>query len=405
MRPRVALAAFVVIVAAGACGVPSLDLTGKGCPCGSGYTCDTVRQVCVAGSQTDGGPPRGDGAVPSETGLPPPDGTAPFEGAANDSPSCGDTVSDPANCGRCGHSCLGGTCAGGLCQPQVLAANQPSATNLAVDSSTVYWAAGSPVSTIYSCPFSGCASPAVLMTSTAMIGNVAVAGGFLFYIAPGVVGRCQLPGCTAPQTIASASGRSSYAVVTADAVSVMWSDTGTADVLACPVAGCAGAPTVVTSGASVFGLPVLDATNLYFDNGSGQIVACARTGCGSSPVALTGTGVSGGQGLAVSGGIAYFDNSSAVASCPTSGCTAPKVLASGQLGPGPLAVLGTDLYWSNGYGTTVEHCTLPDCTGGPTDVAVGQQGPVAVAVSAQWVFWYVDTTGTAGSGAVMKVAR
>ena len=31
--------------------------------------------------------------------------------------TCVDTTSDPTNCGMCGHSCQGGTCMGGLCQP------------------------------------------------------------------------------------------------------------------------------------------------------------------------------------------------------------------------------------------------------------------------------------------------
>jgi hypothetical protein len=52
--------------------------------------------------------------------------------------------SDPVNCGRCGHDCLGGTCAAGQCQPVVLMERQPFAPGfsgrwLATDGASLYW--------------------------------------------------------------------------------------------------------------------------------------------------------------------------------------------------------------------------------------------------------------------------
>jgi len=49
---------------------------------------------------------------------------------------CGgaDVSTDPANCGACGHDCLGGDCLGGMCQPLVLFTGQlNSAHCLAID--------------------------------------------------------------------------------------------------------------------------------------------------------------------------------------------------------------------------------------------------------------------------------
>ena len=37
------------------CGIPDLDLSGKRCPCVSGYTCDESTQRCVAAGSDDGG--------------------------------------------------------------------------------------------------------------------------------------------------------------------------------------------------------------------------------------------------------------------------------------------------------------------------------------------------------------
>lgn len=68
---------------------------------------------------------------PSDGGL---DAPAPIDASEAGPPSCGDaglelcgdagcvsTADDAENCGACGHSCLGGTCSSGICQPFFLA--------------------------------------------------------------------------------------------------------------------------------------------------------------------------------------------------------------------------------------------------------------------------------------------
>jgi hypothetical protein len=52
-------------------------------------------------------------------GVPPGDGGLPPDGT-----SCGDVQRDPNHCGACGHSCRGGECNQGRCQPQILARDQ-----------------------------------------------------------------------------------------------------------------------------------------------------------------------------------------------------------------------------------------------------------------------------------------
>jgi hypothetical protein len=49
-----------------------------------------------------------------------------------------DTSTDPSNCGTCGHSCLGGGCSNGACQPFVFARGVDRVTNLAMDASAIY---------------------------------------------------------------------------------------------------------------------------------------------------------------------------------------------------------------------------------------------------------------------------
>jgi hypothetical protein len=57
------------------------------------------------------------------------------------SPPCDGAVlaTDPANCGACGHGCLGGACQDGGCQPVLIAGDQQVPTGLAVDGDPAGW--------------------------------------------------------------------------------------------------------------------------------------------------------------------------------------------------------------------------------------------------------------------------
>lgn len=60
-------------------------------------------------------------------------------GSEGDAGACiADFKSDPAHCGRCGHDCLGGTCASGKCQPVKLAEGLAVPEGLVVDATDVF---------------------------------------------------------------------------------------------------------------------------------------------------------------------------------------------------------------------------------------------------------------------------
>lgn len=73
------------------------------------------------------------------------DATPPSQALA---PVCG-TIDDPASCGACGHSCMGGACTAGACQPVILAEGQGVSVEpyyagpraIATDDTHVYWVA------------------------------------------------------------------------------------------------------------------------------------------------------------------------------------------------------------------------------------------------------------------------
>jgi hypothetical protein len=88
-----------------------------------------------------------------DAGAPPADG-APVE-AAVEAAVCGDTSSNPSNCGACGLSCLGGACEGGVCAPVVVADIGPSAnmTGIFVDPATAtVYATASAAGAVYAVP-------------------------------------------------------------------------------------------------------------------------------------------------------------------------------------------------------------------------------------------------------------
>lgn len=70
---------------------------------------------------------------------------------------------DPAHCGTCGHSCLGGACANGLCLPVVVGETTGELVfDLAVDRSNVYWTTANELRNaghLYACDKTGCTKP------------------------------------------------------------------------------------------------------------------------------------------------------------------------------------------------------------------------------------------------------
>jgi hypothetical protein len=99
-RHRLYLSALVALVVA-ACG---LDVTGAG-------------SSAAPSDQSDA---RSDAPTGTEASLPPPSDDLDAAKPDTGSTGCGDTFTDPENCGECGHSCLGGACSESICAPEVL---------------------------------------------------------------------------------------------------------------------------------------------------------------------------------------------------------------------------------------------------------------------------------------------
>jgi hypothetical protein len=122
-----------------------------------------------AGASSNAGPADGS-ALPSGDGAPPgADASNPdLDGAAAEASidsGCGDVLTAALDCGRCGHSCLGGTCAAGKCQPVTLATESGLAA-VALDATYVYFVAED-AGVIRKLPLAGGASSDVYATGRA----------------------------------------------------------------------------------------------------------------------------------------------------------------------------------------------------------------------------------------------
>jgi hypothetical protein len=53
----------------------------------------------------------------------------------------------------------------------------------------------------------------------------------------------------------------------------------------------------------------------------------------------------------------------------------------------------------------VRKCAIPDCAGGPKDLAKDQGWPIALALDGDFVYWANNGTGAANTGSIMRVRK
>ncbi len=141
---------------------------------------------------------------------------------------------NPDHCGGCGHSCLGGDCSAGQCQPIAIAVSESTPTGLTVDGNYVYFASARS-GFIKRVEKSGAAIPETLANNrTGWPRDIVMAAGNLFFTEGPYVYRLVPDGSKLPEVwynmvwssgtaweLATDSGQ---AGVTAAATSVMWWD-------------------------------------------------------------------------------------------------------------------------------------------------------------------------------------
>lgn len=458
-RRRVGIAAALIALCAGVTtctfspnyqsGVTKCASSDPLCP--SGFACDRGLGVCVT---ADGGAadapadqPAGDNDAPGGTGgalagsggATGAGGTIGSGGAGGSGGATGadaavdaseagctaDIATSPTNCGACGHSCGGGACDRGVCQPYVLP--DVTASSIAVDDSRLYFTQSTKV---LACPKTGCVLAPTQLDDMGVNGystwSVVVTNGTLFFMsAPTQAGTehddlfiCPLTGCPAPPTILGAA-RFGVSYLTNAGNDVYWSDQDAKKTYrrTCqPNAGmCADAVTVIPEGVALSALDAR-ADEFYFVDTLG-LQKCPFAGCPGTTATATGATLLTSlvpTGVVYYGGLVYLQFgdamhtlNGAIRTCTPVDCDGhmPKNFLANRDVVRGLTVDADGVYWMEQ--TTLYACPRTGCVGGPKTLATNVTRMTNSALStrlivtdAQFVYWINDD-----AGVVKRVAK
>jgi hypothetical protein len=331
------------------------------------------------------------------------DKSAPEDGAAPDAACTADLKTDPLNCGSCDHSCLGGGCAGGQCQPIMLASSSKPAEIALQGGTTLYWTTSGMMNTVYSCSVSGCA-PAGVGGCGGTLGIAVDSAQYYFtcnmqnevYACPNagcggpVMGQMSPTGITVDSTAfywlwqamggAGHSGQVMMASLDGGSVTTLrdgqnfpsdiavqagmlyWTETGAPynQVSSCSVADCGGDYGQIATNQNNPDQITVDSVNAYFTNngmsptsGDGSVVQVPLGGGTAMTLASSQAFP---RGIVVTSTLVYWVNQGAtpgsgtVNSVPIGGGASPDVLAMGQEAPWGLTQDSVSLYWTNNAG-------------------------------------------------------
>jgi hypothetical protein len=273
--------------------------------------------------------------------------------------ACVNLKTDSANCGVCGHDCLGGLCQAGECQPVKLASGQGQTVGIALDATHVYWTSSNN-GTVTKVSKGG-GTPTTLASGISAPFGIAVDSTSVYWVANsgGNVYKAPIGGGNSTILASAQGGPLNIAV---DATNVYWTNT-TGSIMEVPIAG--GSPVVIATGQTPLGLAI-DANYVYWVNG-------------------------------------YFGSSNATVNKVPKGGGVPIVLVSGQTRPTAISVDSTNFYWAsllfNGA-DTLQKCPLSGCPGNiPVVLAsnlqiAGLSNLILIAVDATNVYWPNGAEGT-----------
>jgi sugar lactone lactonase YvrE len=369
-----------------------------------------------AAGPADSGPDGGTDVGPASD-----DGMPTDEGNPTDTGACSpDVAADPLNCGACGHSCLGGDCMSGECQPVVLAATNGS-VGIAIDSTFVYWAdsdAGAIRKVSKALTRIGMPSTVASGAAAQSVQSVASDGSYVYWTNKGPTGQVRraLPTGAAMATIATNQNQPDW--IASNGTTVAWTNQGSNQVMSAPAGASSATPTQLNVTGENGTLPAgiaIDSANVYYATktaGGGLAEAVPLTG---GPVSELGTATY--VGIAADATNVYWTGgfSNPIVSQNTkAGTTATvKIIATGAALTCPLGIAsdGANVYFldqgTTSSGTIVANAgalyRIPIGNGGtlPPPLVRGLTDPQGIAVDDSAVYW---VTGGLG-GSVMKLAK
>jgi hypothetical protein len=318
---------------------------------------------------------------------------------------CVDTQADSDNCGRCGHSCWGGQCSDGVCEP-ALVATGPTPGRLAVQGDYLYWTAvggDAGAGAVMRAPKAGGAATAIVPGQEAAFG-IALDAGHVYWTSKydgGTLRRAGLGGAGA-ETLSAAEAASPLVV---SSTHVFGMNPG---VWRVPVAG--GTLTPQANGATQ-GFEALTASHVYWTTSS-TLYRFPVAGGASEPVA---SNQSNAYGIAVDATALVWSNltnygNNIMIAAPDG--SSPVPLASERPGPQTVALDADNVYWTeNGIvgGDPSAVVTVPRAGGQPKPIKSWSRGSEGIASSVvtdnQGIYWVVDGSAIGKPGQVWKLAK
>lgn len=204
---------------------------------------------------------------------------------------------------------------------------------------------------------------------------------------------CLINGCPVQASSVSSFGVALGGLVPAQAA--VWGDATT--VYACQGDLTKCASNKVTLAQGMARAVALDNTSAYWAGyDTGVIGQCPIAGCAGNPTIIA-SGQTQPDALSVDGiHVVWRTNNSILTKCTSTGCaTTPTVLASSQddaTVPSSVVAQGGDVFWTNPTAGTVMKCPVAGCSGKPTVIASGQTSAAGIGATTTTVYW-LSTSG------------
>lgn len=289
--------------------------------------------------------------------------------------------------------------------PFVLASDQSTPTNVAIDDTHLYWTNQVPEGAVMRVGLLG-GPPEEVAAFEFEPGGLFVDGTHIYWSefgSPGSVRRlAKADSGDSAKAEELAKDQPKSLSVTVDANNVYFTTSQTIR----SVSKSGGAVKEIASNQNYPAVLITSYGFLYWTSTFGGFVAQADTYNLDAGVQLLASNQSSPGGLTVDLGNLYWANylgdssggTPRIMTVDRTGATAPVVLADGQAGPTMVAQFGTHVYWTNNVGGTVMR--VPKTGGLVEELASGQQAPAGLAVDTTAIYWV-----NRDDGMVMALAR
>ena len=314
------------------------------------------------------------------------------DGGNGDGGACGDTTSNPMNCGSCGHVCAGApagaslACEFGACI-YTRAVNQPNAEPLLVDSTSLYWLTqGSSGSNIMTVPLAGGLATTLGTLGMNFTSTIAQDADNIYWGTFSAIVKQPKSGGSAT-TLASFPSSAPWQSLT-DSTTLYWTDEGSG-IYSLPLTG--GVVSTLVSNVSAQALAA-DSANLYWsDSTTNAIVTASKAG--GTPTTLT-TVSDPVYGITVDNGFIYwatYMNPGVVEKIGVTGGSPVTLSNGGEVNQGQgIVVQGSYVYWSN-FGSGTVYGAPTSGTGTAFRVTAEQANPPCLAVDSSNLYWSTST--------------